>query len=152
MCLCVLLLVFDGYDLFIYGVVLLVLMKEWLLLLVQVGVLGSYVLFGMMFGVFVFGLLVDCIGCKKGVVISFVFFSVFIFLSGFFILFMEFGIYCFMVGFGCGGLMFNVVVLMNEYVFKCLCSILVVIMFSGYLLGGVLCVGLGIWMLFNFGW
>ena len=29
MCLCSLLLIFDGYDLFIYGVVLPVLMKEW---------------------------------------------------------------------------------------------------------------------------
>jgi AAHS family benzoate transporter-like MFS transporter len=29
MCLCALLLIFDGYDLFIYGAVLPVLMKEW---------------------------------------------------------------------------------------------------------------------------
>src|SRR5690625_6185472 len=46
--LCALLLIFDGYDLFIYGVVLPVLMDEWGLSPVQAGALGSYALFGMM--------------------------------------------------------------------------------------------------------
>ena len=40
--LCALLLIFDGYDLFIYGVVLPVLMSEWGLTPVQAGALGSY--------------------------------------------------------------------------------------------------------------
>ena len=70
MWLCALLLVFDGYDLFIYGAVLPVLMKEWNLTPVQAGALGSYALFGMMFGAFVFGPLADRIGRKKGVAIN----------------------------------------------------------------------------------
>jgi AAHS family benzoate transporter-like MFS transporter len=52
-----------------------------------------------------------------------------------------------MAGLGCGGLMPNAVALMNEYAPKRLRSTLVAIMFSGYSLGGVLCAGLGIWML-----
>ncbi|MDR9835461.1 MFS transporter [Herbaspirillum huttiense] len=152
MCLCALLLVFDGYDLFIYGAVLPVLMKEWSLSPVQAGALGSYALFGMMFGAFVFGPLADRIGRKKGVAISFVLFSVSTFLSGFSTSPTEFGIYRFMAGLGCGGLMPNAVALMNEYAPKRLRSTLVAIMFSGYSLGGVLCAGLGIWMLPNFGW
>ena len=73
--LCALLLIFDGYDLFIYGVVLPVLMSEWGLTPVQAGALGSYALFGMMFGAFVFGPLADRIGRKKGIAICFVLFS-----------------------------------------------------------------------------
>ena len=152
MCLCALLLVFDGYDLFIYGAVLPVLMKEWSLSPVQAGALGSYALFGMMFGAFVFGPLADRIGRKKGVAISFVLFSISTFLSGFATSPGEFGIFRFLAGLGCGGLMPNAVALMNEYAPKRLRSTLVAIMFSGYSLGGVLCAGLGIWMLPNFGW
>ena len=152
MCLCALLLVFDGYDLFIYGAVLPVLMKEWDLTPVQAGALGSYALFGMMFGAFVFGPLADRIGRKKGVAISFVLFSIATFLSGFATTPNEFGIFRFIAGLGCGGLMPNAVALMNEYAPKRLRSTLVAIMFSGYSLGGVLCAGLGIYMLPRFGW
>lgn len=115
MCLCGLLLIFDGYDLFIYGAVLPVLMKEWGLTPVQAGALGSYALFGMMFGAFVFGPLADRIGRKKGVALSFVLFSVATFLCGFATSPTEFGIYRFIAGLGCGGLMPNAVALMNEY-------------------------------------
>ncbi|OWW22514.1 MFS transporter [Noviherbaspirillum denitrificans] len=152
MCLCALLLIFDGYDLFIYGAVLPVLMKEWNLTPVQAGALGSYALFGMMFGAFVFGPLADRVGRKKGVAISFVLFSISTFMSGFAATPGEFGIYRFIAGLGCGGLMPNAVALMNEYAPKRLRSTLVAIMFSGYSLGGVLCAGLGIYMLPRFGW
>ena len=45
---CALVIIFDGYDLVIYGVVLPVLMKEWDLTPLQAGSLGSAALFGMM--------------------------------------------------------------------------------------------------------
>ena len=151
-CLCALLLVFDGYDLFIYGAVLPVLMKEWSLTPVQAGALGSYALFGMMFGAFVFGPLADRIGRKKGVAISFVLFSLATFASGFAGTPAEFGIFRFIAGLGCGGLMPNAVALMNEYAPRRARSTLVALMFSGYSLGGVLCAGLGIYMLPRFGW
>ncbi len=152
MCLCALLLIFDGYDLFIYGVVLPVLMQQWQLTPVQAGALGSYALFGMMFGAFVFGPLADRIGRKKGIAASFALFSVATFLSGLATTPAEFGIYRFIAGLGCGGLMPNAVALMNEYAPRRARSTLVAIMFSGYSLGGVLCAGLGIYMLPRFGW
>lgn len=152
MWLCALLLIFDGYDLFIYGVVLPVLMKEWGLTPVQVGALGSYALFGMMFGAFIFGPLADRIGRKKGIAICFLLFSGSTFLNGFAQSPTEFGIYRFIAGLGCGGLMPNAVALMNEYAPRRLRSTLVAIMFSGYSLGGMLSAGLGIYMLPRFGW
>ncbi|MDA8485706.1 MFS transporter [Pseudomonas resinovorans] len=152
MCWCALLLIFDGYDLFIYGVVLPVLMKEWGLTPLEAGALGSYALFGMMFGALTFGSLADKIGRKKGIAICFVLFSGFTVLNGFASSPTEFGICRFIAGLGIGGLMPNVVALMNEYAPKKLRSTLVAIMFSGYSLGGMLSAGVGIYMLPRFGW
>ncbi|MFC3609465.1 MFS transporter [Stutzerimonas tarimensis] len=152
MCWCALLLVFDGYDLFIYGVVLPVLMQEWSLTPMEAGALGSYALFGMMFGALIFGPLADRIGRKKGIAICFVLFSGFTVLNGFARNPTEFGVCRFLAGLGIGGLMPNVVALMNEYAPKKLRSTLVAVMFSGYSLGGMLSAGIGIYMLPRFGW
>ncbi|MFJ4371078.1 MFS transporter [Pseudomonas japonica] len=149
---CGLLLIFDGYDLFIYGVVLPVIMKEWGLTPLQAGALGSYALFGMMFGALAFGSLADRIGRKKGIAICFALFSGATILNGFASSPGEFGIYRFIAGLGCGGLMPNAVALMNEYAPRRLRSTLVAIMFSGYSLGGMLSAGVGIFLLPRFGW
>ena len=152
MALCALLLIFDGYDLFIYGVVLPSVMQEWNLSPLEAGALGSYALFGMMFGALVFGSLADRIGRKKGIAICFALFSGATILNGFAASPTEFGIYRFIAGLGCGGLMPNAVALMNEYAPKRLRSTLVAIMFSGYSVGGMLSAGVGIFMLPRFGW
>ena len=152
MALCALLLIFDGYDLFIFGVVLPSIMQEWGLTPLEAGALGSYALFGMMFGALLFGTLADRIGRKKGIAICFVLFSTATILNGFASSPSEFGIFRFLAGLGCGGLMPNAVALMNEYAPKRLRSTLVAVMFSGYSLGGMLAAGVGIYMLPRFGW
>ncbi|MGQ7956352.1 MFS transporter [Pseudomonas sp. SP16.1] len=152
MALCALLLIFDGYDLFIFGVVLPSIMQEWNLTPLEAGALGSYALFGMMFGALTFGTLADKIGRKKGIAICFVLFSTATILNGFATSPTEFGIFRFIAGLGCGGLMPNAVALMNEYAPKRLRSTLVAVMFSGYSLGGMLAAGVGIYMLPRFGW
>lgn len=152
MALCALLLIFDGYDLFIFGVVLPSIMQEWNLTPLEAGALGSYALFGMMFGALGFGTLADRIGRKKGIAICFVLFSTATILNGFASSPTEFGIFRFIAGLGCGGLMPNAVALMNEYAPKRLRSTLVAVMFSGYSLGGMLAAGVGIYMLPRFGW
>lgn len=134
--LCALLLIFDGYDLFIYGVVLPSIMKEWNLSPLQAGALGSYALFGMMFGALVFGSLADRFGRKKGIAVCFALFSVATVINGFASSPTEFGICRFIAGLGCGGLMPNAAALMNEYAPKKLRSTLMAVMFSGYSLGG----------------
>lgn len=150
--LCALLLIFDGYDLFIYGVVLPSIMKEWGLSPLQAGALGSYALFGMMFGALAFGSLADRIGRKKGIAICFTLFSVATVINGFASNPTEFGICRFIAGLGCGGLMPNAVALMNEYAPKKIRSTLVALMFSGYSLGGMLSAGVGIYLLPRYGW
>ncbi|MEH6386480.1 MAG: aromatic acid/H+ symport family MFS transporter [Pseudomonas profundi] len=149
---CALIIVFDGYDLVIYGVVLPVLMEEWGLTPLQAGALGSYALFGMMFGALIFGTLADRIGRKKAIAICVVLFSGFTVLNGFARNPTEFGIARFIAGLGIGGVMPNVVALMNEYAPKKIRSTLVAIMFSGYSVGGMLSAGLGMVLIPQFGW
>ncbi|PXW97424.1 AAHS family benzoate transporter-like MFS transporter [Sphaerotilus hippei] len=149
---CALIIVFDGYDLVIYGVVLPVLMKEWALSPLQAGALGSYALFGMMAGAMVFGPLSDRIGRKKAITMCVILFSGFTVLNGFARNPTEFGLCRFLAGLGIGGVMPNVVALMSEYAPRKIRSTLVAIMFSGYSVGGMLSAGLGIVMLPTLGW
>ncbi len=149
---CALIIIFDGYDLVIYGVVLPVLMKEWGLTPLQAGALGSYALFGMMFGALIFGSLSDRLGRKPVIALCVVLFSGFTVLNGFARDPLEFGICRFIAGLGIGGVMPNVVALMSEYAPKKIRSTLVAIMFSGYSVGGMLSAGLGIVLLPAFGW
>ena len=52
-------ILFDGYDLSVYGTVVPILMEQWHLNPVAAGTMGSYGLFGMMFGAIIFGILAD---------------------------------------------------------------------------------------------
>lgn len=149
---CALVIIFDGYDLVIYGVVLPKLMAEWGLTPMQAGALGSYALFGMMFGAMFFGPLSDKIGRKKVIAICVTLFSLFTFINGFASNVTEFAICRFIAGLGIGGVMPNVVALMTEYSPKKIRSLLVTIMFSGYSVGGMLSAGLGIWLIPAYGW
>ncbi|MGY2258562.1 MFS transporter [Pseudomonas sp. SDO55104_S430] len=149
---CFLLLIFDGYDLFIYGAVLPVLMQQWGLSPLEAGALGSYALFGMMLGAVGFGTLADQIGRKKGIAVCCLLFSCATLANGFVSNPTEFGICRFFAGLGCGGLMPNVVALMNEYAPKKFRTAIVSIMFCGYPLGGVLSASVGIFVLPRFGW
>lgn len=149
---CALIIIFDGYDLVIYGVVLPVLMKEWNLSPLEAGALGSYALFGMMAGAVIFGPLSDKIGRKKAITMCVVLFSGFTVLNGFARNPTEFGVCRFIAGLGIGGVMPNVVALMSEYAPKKIRSTLVAIMFSGYSVGGMLSAGLGMVMMPAYGW
>lgn len=149
---CAILLIVDGYDVFIYGVVLPQLMEQWQLSAPQAGSLASWALFGMMSGAFLFGPLGDRIGRKTCITICFTLFSVATFLNGFADNPTSFGVFRFLAGLGCGGLTPNAVALTNEYAPKRMRSTLVALMFSGYAVGGMVAAGIGIWLLPRFGW
>ena len=149
---CLLIIIFDGYDLVIYGVALPLLMQEWGLNAVQAGLLASTALFGMMFGAMCFGTLSDKIGRKKTIMICVAIFSGFTFLGAFAPSPTEFGILRFLAGLGIGGVMPNVVALMTEYAPKRIRSTLVALMFSGYAIGGMTSALLGAWLVPVHGW
>ncbi|WP_180064721.1 MFS transporter [Acinetobacter sp. YH12095] len=149
---CLMIIIFDGYDLVIYGVALPLLMQEWALSAVQAGLLASTALFGMMFGAMTFGTLSDKLGRKKTIMICVAIFSGFTFFGAFATNPVEFGILRFLAGLGIGGVMPNVVALMTEYAPKRIRSTLVALMFSGYAIGGMTSALLGAWLVPEFGW
>ncbi len=149
---CLLIILFDGYDLAINGVVLPLLMVEWNLSAMQAGMLASTALAGMMFGAMIFGSLADKIGRKKVIMICIVLFSGLTFAGGFASNPTEFGILRFLAGLGIGGVMPNLVALTSEYAPIRMRSTLVTGMFSGYAVGGVMAALLGAAFTPDFGW
>lgn len=150
--LCGVLLIVDGYDVFVAGTVLPTLIAEWGLTKPQAGALQAWALFGMMFGALAFGSAADRIGRKKGIGISFLLFTTATMLTGFANTPEQFKIFRFIAGLGCGGLMPNAVALMNEYAPKRLRGTMVALMFSGYSVGGMVAAGMGIGLIPAFGW
>ncbi|RPE27458.1 AAHS family benzoate transporter-like MFS transporter [Acinetobacter sp. BIGb0102] len=149
---CLIIIIFDGYDLVIYGVALPLLMQQWSLTAVQAGLLASAALFGMMFGAMIFGTLSDKLGRKKTIMVCVTLFSGFTFLGAFASNPVEFAILRFIAGLGIGGVMPNVVALMTEYAPKKIRSTLVALMFSGYAIGGMSSALLGAWLVKDMGW
>jgi MFS transporter, AAHS family, benzoate transport protein len=149
---CAFIMIFDGYDLVVYGSVLPVLMEEWSLSSTQAGSLGSAALIGMLLGALIFGPLADKFGRKSVMLFCIALFSFFTALVGFSNGPLEFGTYRFIAGLGLGGIMPNTVALMTEYSPKSLKNVLVSVMFSGYSVGGMMAAGLAILMMGQFGW
>jgi AAHS family benzoate transporter-like MFS transporter len=149
---CSFIIVFDGFDLGVYGSIVPILMKDWSLSPIEAGALASYTLFGMVFGSLFCGPLADKIGRKKVILFCVVFFSVFTVLCGFAQGPTEFGIYRFLTGLGLGGVVPNAVALTTEYAPKKYKNILTTSMFSGYAVGGVLSAALGIVLIPKLGW
>lgn len=149
---CLFIVLFDGYDLAINGVVLPLLMKEWGMTAVQAGMLASTALAGMMFGAMGFGMLADKIGRKKVILICVSLFSFFTFCGGFASSPVEFGALRFIAGLGIGGVLPNLVALTAEYAPLRLKSTLVTTMFSGYAVGGIMAALCGTWFTADFGW
>lgn len=150
---CLLIIIFDGYDLVIYGVALPLLMRQWSLTAVEAGLLASAALFGMMFGAMIFGTLSDKLGRKKTILICVTLFSGLQHIGAFAKGPTEFAIILrFIAGLGIGGVMPNVVALMTEYAPKKIRSTLVAIMFSGYAIGGMTSALLGAWLVKDMGW
>lgn len=149
---CLLVIIFDGYDLVIYGVALPLLMEQWALSPTQAGMLASSALAGMMFGAMFFGTLADRIGRKKVIMICTGFFSGFTFFSAFASTPFEFAVLRFLAGLGIGGVMPNLVALTSEYAPKKSRATMVSIMFSGYAVGGIISALLGSFLVKDYGW
>ncbi|RDW18452.1 aromatic acid/H+ symport family MFS transporter [Oceanobacillus arenosus] len=146
------LMLFDGFDLTIYGAVVPTLMDEWGISAVQAGRYGSYALFGMMFGALIFGTLADKLGRKKIILICVTIFSVFMLLAGLSPTPEVFGLFRFITGLGLGGMMPNVIGLISEYSPKGMRSRMIATIMAGYSIGGVIAAFLSMILITNYGW
>lgn len=132
-----LVIMFDGYDVVIYGAVVPSLIKDWGISDVTAGAIGSYTVIGTAVGAIVFGLLSDKLGRKKIILLTIFLFSFFTMVSGFATGPTMFIVFRVLAGIGLGGVMPNVIALTTEFAPKHIRSALVSFVFCGYSLGAI---------------
>ncbi|WP_394283911.1 MFS transporter [Corynebacterium sp.] len=128
--------VFDGYDLIVYGTVQAELMEEWDLTAATAGTVGSMAFVGMVIGAVLVGRLSDRFGRKFAVLGSVVVLSVFTLLCGFAPSVWLFGAFRLIAGIGLGGLVPSVNAMTSDLVPRNKMSAWSTVLMSGVPLGG----------------
>jgi AAHS family benzoate transporter-like MFS transporter len=144
---CLVTIIFDGYDLIVYGTVVPALTapnSEWHLSLPQAGALGSYALIGMVIGTLIAGALTDILGRRKIMLASITWFSVAMGLTAMAPSPEIFGLMRFVTGVGLGGVVPTAIALTVEYAPAHRRNFNNALMFSGFSIGGVLAAVLAI--------
>lgn len=137
--LCFATIVFDGYDLVIYGSTVPSILKyqEWGLTTAQAGLIGSLALIGMLLGTMSVGILTDRLGRRRIMLASITVFSICMLITAFAPAAEVFGALRFLTGLGLGGVVPTCIALTVEYARKERRQIANALMFSGYSVGGV---------------
>lgn len=137
---CFITIVFDGYDLVVYGTTIPALLahEEWAMTPAKAGAIGSYALIGMLVGTLVVGTLTDILGRRKIMLISVAWFSVAMGLSALSTGPEMLGILRFVAGFGLGGVVPTAIALTVEYSPRGRRQLNNALMYSGYFVGGIL--------------
>jgi len=151
---CLFVILAEGYDIGIYGVVLPAMLeaKTWGLSPLQLGVLGSYALFGMLLGAMLVGTVCDMVGRKKTLLACLSVFSVTMALASIAQTAEQFALYRFIGGLGLGGIIPTASALTIEFSPVRRRSFSYAVMFSGYSLGGVVVALLSLTLLKEHGW
>lgn len=149
---CIFLILFDGYDLTVFGAVIPTLSEEWGTLPSILGLIGSLTLVGGLIGSLICGIAADKVGRKKVIIGCVVLFGSFTLLTGVAQGPIDFAIYRFLAGLGLGGIPPLLVVLTSEYSPKSIKNIMVGIMFSGYSIGGIFVSLFGMKVIPTVGW
>ena len=138
--LCFVAIVFDGYDLVVYGAVVpdLLAYQEWDLTPVDAGHIGSYALVGMLFGALSIGYLTDIVGRRAVMIASVSFFSLMMLACAVAPSAETFGLFRFLAGLGLGGVIPTAIALTVEYSRPEKRNFNNAVMFCGYAVGGVL--------------
>jgi len=152
--LCFVAIVFDGYDLVVYGSTVPSILsdQEWDVSPSAAGVFGSLALFGMLIGTLFVGLLTDMLGRKRIMIISLTWFSVLMGLTAIAPSPEMFGVLRFLTGLGLGPVIPSCVAMTVEFAPKARRQLANAVMYSGYSVGGVLAALLGIMLLPHIDW
>ncbi|MDR3271550.1 MAG: aromatic acid/H+ symport family MFS transporter [Peptococcaceae bacterium] len=149
---CIFIVIFDGYDMNIFGPITPLLMEDLHLNAAQTGLLASYALYGMLVGSIVFGVFADKIGQKKAIMIGIVVYGLFTGLTGHANTPTMLGICRFIAGFGIGGVVPNVIAYVTEFTPKANRGTMTSWVSIGINFGAILAAGLSILFLQKFGW
>jgi AAHS family benzoate transporter-like MFS transporter len=138
--LCFVAIVFDGFDLVVYGTVVpdLLAHPDWNLTPVEAGRIGSYALVGMLIGALSIGYLTDVVGRRRVMIASVVFFSAMMLATAVAPSPELFGLFRFLGGLGLGGVIPTAIALTVEYSPLERRNFNNAVMFCGYAVGGVL--------------
>lgn len=138
--LCFVTIVFDGYDLVVYGTIVPALLayEAWGLTPVETGAYGSYALAGMFIGAILVGYLTDIVGRRKILLYSIVAFSVLMLATAMAPSPLWFGVFRFLAGLGLGGVIPTAIAITVEFSSVQRRNFNNALMFSGYAVGGIL--------------
>ncbi|HEY4614843.1 MAG TPA: aromatic acid/H+ symport family MFS transporter [Citricoccus sp.] len=151
---CWLLVVFDGYDLIVFGTVQTSLVQDtdWGLTDAGLGVVGSMAFVGMMIGALFAGRLADALGRRRTILACAITFSVFTILCAFAPSAWMFGLFRLVAGIGLGGLVPSANAMVAELVPHRWRSSIATLMMSGVPIGGSLAALIGIPVIPALGW
>jgi MFS transporter, AAHS family, benzoate transport protein len=151
---CWLLVVFDGYDLIVYGTVQSSLISEtgWGLSKATAGTIGSMAFVGMMIGAIFAGRMADSWGRRRTILGCAIVFSLFTILCAFAPSAPVFGVLRLLAGIGLGGLVPSANALVAELVPTKWRSTIATLMMSGVPIGGSIAALVGIQLIPAFGW
>ena len=151
---CWLLVVFDGYDLIVYGTVQSSLLAEpgWGLNAASLGTVGSMAFIGMMIGALLAGRISDALGRRKTILACAITFSILTIACAFAPNAWVFGALRLLAGIGLGGLVPSANAMVAELVDPKWRSSIATLMMSGVPIGGSLAALLGIPLIPAFGW
>lgn len=145
-------LMFEGYDVVIYGATIPFLKESWGISDMVAGSIGSYTTIGTAIGAVLFGLYSDRFGRKRIIILTTLLFSIFTMLSGFAPNAIMFTVYRVIAGFGFGGVMPNIASLISEYAPLKYRAAIISFVFCGYSVGAMGASFMGQALLPEFGW
>lgn len=146
---CFVSIVFDGYDLVVFGTTIpsILAYEEWGVTPEQAGAIGSYALMGMLIGTLTVGAITDVLGRRKIMLISIAWFSAAMGLSALSTSPEMLGLLRFVAGLGLGGVVPTAIALTVEYSPKDRRQLNNALMYSGYFIGGILTALVGLILL-----
>ena len=144
--------IFDGYDLIVYGNVISSLLREWRISPATAGTLGSLAFLGMMIGAVLAGRLSDALGRKRAIIGCAVVLSVFTALCALATGPVMFGALRLIAGIGLGGLVPTANALAADLIQPKWRGPVATMMMSGVPIGGSIAALLAIPVIPRFGW
>lgn len=149
---CMVTTICDGFDINIFGLIIPTLMKDWKIGPAEIGILGSWGMFGMIFGSIAFGPLADAIGKKPSILIGTAIYVIFTCACGFVHSVTPFAICRFIAGMALAGIFPLAVAFTSEYSPKPIRGRCVLWTTSGMAIGTVIAAIIGIALIGPYGW
>ncbi|TKV62284.1 aromatic acid/H+ symport family MFS transporter [Nakamurella flava] len=149
MLVCFATIVFDGYDLVVYGTTVPAILadQQWDVSPAQAGAIGSYALIGMLIGALAIGALTDIVGHRRVMLLCITWFSIAMALTWLAPNPQAFGLLRFVAGLGLGGVVPTAIALTVEYSRPERRQFNNAVMYSGYSVGGIGAAVLGLALL-----